>query len=47
MPKRINKAIEVLEAGQPVCSTGSGPLTYENVKKMAKPWADLIRVGIP
>ena len=44
MPNRINKAIELLEAGQPVFSTGSGPLTYENGKTMAKTYADLIRV---
>jgi len=46
MPKRINKAIELLEAGQPVYSTGTGPLTYENGKAMAQTWADLIRVGM-
>ena len=46
MPNRINKAIELLEAGQPVYSTGSGPLTYENGRVMAKTWADLIRVGM-
>ncbi len=46
MPTRINKAIELLEAGQPVCSVGAGPLTYEGGKAMAKTWADLIRVGM-
>ncbi|MCW5981364.1 MAG: hypothetical protein KIT09_24985 [Bryobacteraceae bacterium] len=40
-PKRINKAIELLEQGQPVYYTmGTGG--YEEGKKMAQTWADFI-----
>lgn len=49
MPKRINKAIELLEQGQPVYYTGShtgANLTYETGKKMADTWADYINVGM-
>lgn len=46
MVKRINKAIELLEAQQPVFSTDSGALTHNNGKVMAKTYADLIRVGM-
>ena len=40
--KRINRAIELLEQGQPVYYGGTGPLTYENGKKQAKTWADFL-----
>ncbi len=40
-PKRINKAIELLEAGQPIYYTG-GHGGYEEGKKMAQTWADYI-----
>ncbi|MBM3811761.1 MAG: hypothetical protein FJW20_09005 [Acidimicrobiia bacterium] len=40
-PKRINRAIELLEAGQPIYYTG-GRGGYEEGKKMAHTWADYI-----
>jgi 4-hydroxy-2-oxoheptanedioate aldolase len=49
MPQRINKAIELLEAGQPVFYTGShtgAVLTYESGLEMARTWADYINVGM-
>jgi len=41
---RINRAIELLEAGQPVYPTSAGELTYENGKNMAGTWADVVMV---
>ncbi|CAI8035790.1 hypothetical protein GBAR_LOCUS20069 [Geodia barretti] len=49
MPKRVNKAIELLEQDQPVYYTGShtgANLTYEAGKEMAKTWADYINLGM-
>ena len=49
MPNRINKAIELLEQGQPVYYIGShtgAELTYEAGKRMAKTWADYINIGM-
>src|SRR5262252_9298154 len=40
-PKRINKAIELLEQGQPIYYTG-GHGGYEEGKRMAQTWADYI-----
>ncbi|MCC6342665.1 MAG: hypothetical protein IT166_10715 [Bryobacterales bacterium] len=40
-PKRINKAIELLEQGQPIYYTG-GHGGYEEGKRMAHTWADYI-----
>lgn len=40
-PKRINRAIELLEQGQPIYYTG-GRGGYEEGKKMAQTWADYI-----
>ncbi|MBI1895349.1 MAG: hypothetical protein HYS04_02265 [Acidobacteria bacterium] len=40
-PKRINKAIELLEQGQPIYYTG-GRGGYEEGKRMAQTWADYI-----
>jgi 4-hydroxy-2-oxoheptanedioate aldolase len=40
-PKRINKAIELLEQGQPIYYTG-GSGGYEEGKKLAQTWADYI-----
>ena len=40
--KRINKCIELLEEGEYLYYTGTGPLTYENGKKQAKTWADFL-----
>lgn len=42
MKKRINKAIELLEAGQPVYLTHAEELSYDCGKSMAKTWADVI-----
>jgi 4-hydroxy-2-oxoheptanedioate aldolase len=46
-PKRVNKAIELLEQGQPIYYTGytpgaSGNDSYEDGKRMAQTWADYI-----
>jgi 4-hydroxy-2-oxoheptanedioate aldolase len=46
-PKRINKAIELLEQGQPIYYTGYSPGgtasdAYEDGKRMAQTWADYI-----
>jgi 4-hydroxy-2-oxoheptanedioate aldolase len=41
VPKRVNKAIELLEAGQPVYYVG-GHGGYEEGKRMARTWADYI-----
>ena len=49
MPKRINKAIELLEQDQPVYYTGGhtgADLTYQAGKAMAKTWADYINIGM-
>ena len=42
MAKRINRVIELLEAGEPVYYTGTGDLTYENGLKQASTWADFL-----
>ena len=42
--KRINRCIELLEAGEYLYYTGAGALTYENGKKQAKTWADFLMV---
>jgi 4-hydroxy-2-oxoheptanedioate aldolase len=39
---RVNRAIELLEQGQPVYYTGAGELTYENGVKAAQTWADYL-----
>ena len=44
MAKRINKAIELLEQGQPLYPTGAGELSYEAGKGMAGTWADYINL---
>ena len=46
MPQRINKAIELLESGQPIYYTGARELSYENGKAMAKTWADYITIDM-
>jgi 4-hydroxy-2-oxoheptanedioate aldolase len=46
---RINRAIELLEQGQPVYYTGGhtgAELTFEAGRKMAGTWADYINVGM-
>ena len=51
MPKRINKAIELLEDDQPIYYSGLHTfsrdyLTYEQGKKDASIWADYINIGM-
>jgi len=49
MPKRINRALELLEQGQPIYYVGNhtgAKLDYESGKEMAKTWADYINVGM-
>jgi 4-hydroxy-2-oxoheptanedioate aldolase len=49
MPKRINRAIELLEQKQPVFYTGGhtgAELTEEAGRRMARTWADYINVGM-
>tara|TARA_B100001029_G_scaffold60660_1_gene49034 strand:- start:25260 stop:26156 length:897 start_codon:yes stop_codon:yes gene_type:complete len=51
MPKRINRAIELLEQDQPIYYTGLHTfskefLTFEQGKKDAKTWADYINIGM-
>ena len=41
---RVNRAIELLEQGQPLYYTGAGELTYENGVEMAQTWADYLMV---
>src|SRR5258708_444910 len=46
-PRRLNKAIELLEDGQPIYYTNNGapygaPAGYEEGKKAAQTWADVI-----
>lgn len=40
-PKRINRAVELLDQGQPIYYTGGGG-GYEEGKKLAQTWADYI-----
>ena len=40
IPKRINKAIELLSQGQPIYYTMANDKSYEGGKKMAQTWAD-------
>ena len=47
MPVRINKAIELLEQGQPIYYTGKSERpSYESGKAMAKTWADYIALDM-
>ncbi|MCS6859677.1 MAG: aldolase/citrate lyase family protein [Abditibacteriales bacterium] len=41
---RINRAIELLEQGQPIYYTGAGELSYEGGKHAAQTWADYLLV---
>ena len=41
---RINKVIELWDAGQPVYHTGVSELTYENGVKQSQTWADYLEV---
>lgn len=42
MGKRVNRAIALLEGGQPVYYTGVGQVTYEGGKEAAQTWADVL-----
>ncbi|MBI3973942.1 MAG: hypothetical protein HY332_21905 [Chloroflexi bacterium] len=42
MPKRINRAIELLEQGQPIYYTGAAEHSYEGGRNAAHTWADYI-----
>ena len=49
MPQRVNRSIELLEAGQPIYYVGAHTghvLTYEQGKHDAATWADYINVGM-
>ena len=46
MPKRLNRAIELLEQGQPVYYTGAPEVSYEGGREMAATWADYIAVDM-
>jgi 4-hydroxy-2-oxoheptanedioate aldolase len=49
MAQRINRAIELLESGQPIYYVGGHTghiLTYEQGQRDAKTWADYINVGM-
>ena len=49
MPKRVNKAIELLDEDQPVFYTGShtgADLNYDAGRAMTKTWADYINIGM-
>lgn len=43
---RINKAVELLEQGQPIYLVNTGELTYENGVCMAQTWGDVIRLDL-
>jgi 4-hydroxy-2-oxoheptanedioate aldolase len=42
MPKRVNKAVELLADGQPIYYTGAEDRGYEGGRAMASTWADYI-----
>jgi 4-hydroxy-2-oxoheptanedioate aldolase len=42
----VNRAIQLLEQGQPLYSTGAHELTYESGRAMAMTWADYINVEL-
>lgn len=49
MPARINKVVELLEAGQPIYQIGShtgNELTYDAGREVAKTFADFVNVGM-
>ncbi|MCS7207380.1 MAG: aldolase/citrate lyase family protein [Dehalococcoidia bacterium] len=43
---RVNRAIDLLEKGLPVFTTGTKELTYANGKRMAQTWADYLTVDL-
>jgi len=38
--KRVNRAIELLEQGQPIYYTGAGELSYDGGIQSAQTWAE-------
>lgn len=46
MPGRVNKAIELLQQGQPIYYTGARDISYETGRAMAGTWADFIAVDM-
>ena len=49
MPNRVNRAIELLEQGQPIYYTGAhsgAVLTHQAGLDMSKTWADYINIGM-
>ena len=46
LPKRINKAIELLEQGQPIYYVGVSEVSYDVGREMAGTWADYINVSM-
>ena len=46
MPERINRAIELLEQGQPIYYVGTSEVTYDAGRVMAGTWADYINVSM-
>ena len=39
---RVNRAIELLEQGQPIYYTGAGEASYDGGVKAAQTWADFL-----
>jgi 4-hydroxy-2-oxoheptanedioate aldolase len=46
VPQRINRAVELLEQGQPLYSTGVQELSYKSGKAMSKTLADYVNVEL-
>ena len=44
MPKRLNRAIELLEDGQPLYFADAEEVSYEGGRQMARTWGDYIRI---
>ena len=44
MVKRINKAIELLEDGQPVYASHPGELSYDSGIELSQTWADILLI---
>ena len=44
MVKRINKAIELLEDGQPVYASSPGELSYDSGIELSQTWADILLI---
>jgi len=46
VPKRVNKAVELLEQGQPIYYTSVEDRSYEGGRALAKTWADYINYDL-